>query len=73
MSFLDKLKKTFGKAKDKSDEIVDENRERIPDDIERKYDKASDAAEKIAPGEDGGAGGAKPAASSPPPAAPPPT
>ena len=53
MSFLDKLKKTFGKAKDKSDEIVDENRERIPDDIEQKYDKASDAAEKIAPGEDG--------------------
>ena len=73
MSFLDKLKKTFGKAKDKSDEIVDENRERIPDDIEQKYDKASDAAEKIAPGEDAGAGGAKPAASSPPPAAPPPT
>ena len=67
MSFLDKLKKTLGKAKDKSDEIVAENRERIPDDIERKYDKASDAAEKIAPCDDGGAGGA-----SPPPAAPPP-
>ncbi len=71
MSFLDKLKRTFGKAKDKSDEIVDENRERIPDDIEQKYDKASDAAEKIAPGEDGGAGGAS--RRSPPPAAPPPT
>jgi hypothetical protein len=52
MSFLDKLKGTFGKAKDKSDEIVDENRGRIPDDVEQKYDKVSDAAEKIAPGAD---------------------
>ena len=52
MSFLDKLKGTFGKAKDNSDTIVDDNRERIPDDVEKKYDKVSDAAEKIAPGED---------------------
>ena len=52
MSFLDKLKGTFGKAKDKSDAIVDENREQIPDDVEQKYDKVSDAAEKIAPGDD---------------------
>ena len=52
MSFLDKLKGTFGKTKDKSDAIVDENRKRIPDDVEQKYDKVSDAAEKIAPGED---------------------
>lgn len=52
MSFLDKLKGTFGKAKDKSDALVAENRERIPDDVEKKYDKVSDAAEKIAPGDD---------------------
>ncbi len=36
MSFLDKLKGTFGKAKDKSDAIVDENRERIPDNVEKR-------------------------------------
>jgi len=53
MAFLDKLKATFGKAKDKSDAIVDKNRERIPDKVERVYDKVSDAAEKIAPGADG--------------------
>ena len=52
MSFLDKLKATFGKAKDKSDAIVDKNRERIPDKVERVYDKVSDAAEKVAPGAD---------------------
>ena len=55
MSFLDKLKGTFGKAKDKSDAIVDTNRERISDDVEHHYDKVSDAAEKIAPGADGAA------------------
>jgi hypothetical protein len=52
MSFLDKLKGIFGKTKDKSDATVDENRERIPDDVEKQYDKASDAAEKVAPGDD---------------------
>jgi hypothetical protein len=65
MSFLDKLKANFGKAKDKSDDIVDENRGRIPDDVEQRYDKVSDAAEKVAPGAD------KPGADTPPPAAPP--
>jgi len=52
MSFLDNLKAKFGKAKDKSDTVVDQHRERIPDDIEQHYDKVSDAAEKIAPGDD---------------------
>ena len=53
MSFLDKLKGFFGTAKDKSDSLVDENRERIPDDVEKTYDQVSDSAEKIAPGADG--------------------
>ena len=53
MSFLDKLKTTVGKAKDKSDEIVEKNRGRLPDKIERAYDKVSTAAEKVAPGSDG--------------------
>jgi hypothetical protein len=60
MSFLDNLKAKFGKAKDKSDDLVDEHRERIPDDIEQKYDKASGAAEKIAPGDDRPAAGTTP-------------
>ena len=61
MSFLDKLKGIFGKAKDQSDAVVDKNRERIPDDVEHHYDKVSDAAEKIAPGADGGESATPPA------------
>jgi hypothetical protein len=64
MSFLDKLKGIFGKAKDKSDAIVDKNRERIPDKVEKAYDKVSGAAEKIAPGTNDG----ETPAESPPPA-----
>ena len=72
MSFLDKLKATFGKAKDKSDALVDKNRERIPDKVERVYDKVSDAAEKVAPGADNQADTtAEPVADGPPPATPP--
>jgi hypothetical protein len=66
MSFLDKLKGIFGKAKDKSDTIVDKNRERIPDKVEKVYDKVSGAAEKVVPGET-----AKPAEDVPPPSPPP--
>ena len=67
MSFLDKLKGMFGKAKDKSDVLVDKNRERIPDKAEKVYDKVSDASEKIIPGTDGGE---TPAEYTPPPPAP---
>jgi hypothetical protein len=67
MSFLDKLKGMFGKAKDKSDALVDTNRERIPDKAEKVYDKISDAAEKVAPGTDGGE---TPAEETPPASAP---
>jgi hypothetical protein len=51
MSFLDKLKGTLGKAKDKSDAIVEKNRGRLPGKLEKAYDKVSDAAEKVAPGD----------------------
>ena len=61
MSFLDKLKGTFGKAKDKSDADRRQEPRTDPDEVEQVYDKVSDAAEKIAPGADGADRPAKPA------------
>ena len=52
MGIFDKAKAMAGKAKDKVDDVVDKNSDKIPDNIEGAYDKASDAAEKIIPGED---------------------
>ncbi|MGI9645283.1 MAG: CsbD family protein [Ilumatobacteraceae bacterium] len=48
----DDAKDTAGKAKDSADGLVDEHGDKIPDSVEKTYDKASDAAEKVIPGED---------------------
>ncbi len=53
MGFLDKAKDVAGKAKDKVDDLVEENADKIPDNIAKQYDKASDAAEKVVPGDKG--------------------
>jgi uncharacterized protein YjbJ (UPF0337 family) len=58
MGFLDKLKGMAGKAKDVVDDQVDKHSDKIPDKIEGAYDKASDAAEKVIPGDDKSAPGA---------------
>lgn len=52
MGLFDKVKNKFGKAKDSTDNVVEANSDKIPDDIEAKYDTISDAAEKVIPGED---------------------
>ncbi|NND76220.1 MAG: hypothetical protein HKN44_14565 [Ilumatobacter sp.] len=52
MGFLDKLKGAAGKAKDVVDDQVDKHSDKIPDKIEGAYDKASDAAEKVIPGDE---------------------
>lgn len=52
MSFLDKAKDVAGKAKDKVDGLVEENADKIPDNVGRAYGKASDAAEKYVRGGD---------------------
>jgi hypothetical protein len=49
---FDKVKNKLGKGKDTVDDLVEANSAKIPDDIERKYDKISGAAEKVIPGED---------------------
>jgi hypothetical protein len=48
----DSLKETAGKAKDSADDLVDQHGDKIPDSVEGAYNKASDAAEKVIPGED---------------------
>jgi hypothetical protein len=48
----DSLKETAGKAKDSADGLVDQHSDKIPDAAEGAYDKASDAAEKVIPGEE---------------------
>jgi uncharacterized protein YjbJ (UPF0337 family) len=52
MGLFDKVKNKFGKAKDTADDLVEANNDKIPDDIENKYDEMSDAAETVIPGED---------------------
>jgi hypothetical protein len=55
MGIFDKIKGMTGKAgkaKDQADSLVDQHSDKIPDDVEKVYDKASDAAEKIIPGDD---------------------
>ena len=52
MGLFDKVKGMFGKAKDKTDDAVEANSDKIPDDVESKYDEVSEAAETIIPGED---------------------
>jgi hypothetical protein len=57
---VDKAKETAGQAKDKADATVEQHADQIPDSVKGGYDKASEAAEKVVPGEDaetGGAGG----------------
>jgi len=49
---VDSLKDTAGKAKDSTDGLVEQHSDKIPDSVEGTYDKASDAAEKVIPGED---------------------
>lgn len=46
MGFLDKAKDAAGKAKNKVDDLVEENAANIPDNVEKQYDKASDAADE---------------------------
>ena len=48
----DSLKDTAGKAKDSADAAVEKHSDKIPDAAEGVYNKASDAAEKVIPGED---------------------
>tara|TARA_B110000091_G_C13514271_1_gene349724 strand:+ start:140 stop:310 length:171 start_codon:yes stop_codon:yes gene_type:complete len=52
MGLFNKIKGKAGKAKDSADDLVEANGDKIPDDIENKYDTISDAAEKVIPGED---------------------
>lgn len=54
MGLFDKFKDTAGKAKDIADEQVEKHGDKIPDNVEAIYDKVSDAAEKIIPGEGDG-------------------
>ncbi len=49
---VDSLKDTAGKAKDSADDLVEKHGDKIPDSVEGVYNKASDAAEKVIPGED---------------------
>jgi hypothetical protein len=49
---VDSLKETAGKAKDSADRLVEQHSDKIPDSAEKVYKKASDAAEKVIPGED---------------------
>ena len=48
---VDGLKDQAGAAKDKADDLVDEHSDKIPDNVEGTYNKASDQAEKIIPGD----------------------
>ena len=52
MGLFDKVKNKVGKTKDQIDDLVDQHGDKIPDDIEKQYDKASDLAAKIVPGDD---------------------
>jgi hypothetical protein len=55
MGILDKIKGMTGKAgkaKDQADSLADQHSDKIPDNVEKTYDKVSDAAEKIIPGSD---------------------
>ena len=54
---VDKAKEMAVRAKDKADAAVDQHADKIPDSVKGGYDKASEAAEKVVPGEDAGAGG----------------
>jgi len=49
---VDSLKQTAGSAKDKADDLADQHGDKVPDAVSDTYDKASDAAEKVIPGED---------------------
>ena len=51
MGLFDKAKDAAGKAKDTADDLVEEHGDKIPDDVEEQYHKASDAAEGVIPGE----------------------
>jgi hypothetical protein len=46
------IKEQAGQAKDTVDNLVEEHADKIPDPVEGAYDKASDAAEKIIPGDE---------------------
>jgi len=49
---LDKAKDIAGQAKDKADAAVDEHGDKVPDAVRGGYEKVSDAAEKVIPGDD---------------------
>ncbi len=53
---VDKVKDAAGDLKDKADDLVDEHSDKIPDAVEGVYNKASDAAEKVVPGDDASGG-----------------
>jgi len=48
---VDKAKEMAGQAKDKADAAVEQHADKIPDSVKGGYDKASEAAEKVVPGE----------------------
>jgi hypothetical protein len=58
MGIFDKLKGMAGKAKDTTDDVVEQHSDKVPDEAEKVYDQVSDAAEKVIPGEDKPAEGA---------------
>lgn len=49
---VEKAKEIAGQAKDKADAIVDQHGDKIPDSVRGRYDKASEAAEKVVPGDE---------------------
>lgn len=49
---LDKAKDVVGEAKAKADAAVEEHGDKVPDAVKGGYEKASDAAEKVIPGDD---------------------
>jgi len=53
MGIFDKAKDAAGKAKDMVDDQVEKHGDKLPGAAKDAYDKASDAAEGIIPGEDG--------------------
>jgi hypothetical protein len=46
------VKDQAGAVKDQADNLVEQHGDKIPDSVEGTYDKASDAAEKIIPGDE---------------------
>jgi|GEM_PF-870255 len=55
MGIFDKAKDAASKAKDMVDDQVEKHGDKLPEGARDAYDKASEAAEKVIPGDDGAA------------------